>query len=142
MPIYLNVMAPHGKEIMVSSFFKHLFIYLSILIFGLFPDVFHTYKERKEEEGEKVKHEENSQKCPFRHTYFFLKKKKKKPAHPHFGAWSTFGSHLVRGPKALKIAFNKESDHGSVTMKREHGKTPFDMGQFMVHDVNKRDFWA
>ena len=30
-------------------------------------NIFHSYEERGEEEGEKVKHEENSKKCPFWH---------------------------------------------------------------------------
>jgi len=61
----------------------YLFIYLSLFLV-FFPNVFHTYKERKEDEVEKVKHEENSQNYLFRHTYFFLKKKKEKTSTPTF----------------------------------------------------------
>ena len=50
--------------------------------------------------------------------------------HGHF-SWSTFGLHLVKGPKALRMHL-KKLNHGSVTMKCDHGKIPSNMGQ--LHD--------
>ena len=43
-------------------------------------------------------------------------------------SWSTFDLHLVRGPnKCFKNWFFKRLDHGSWTMKSDHGKRPSSM---------------
>jgi hypothetical protein len=39
----------------------------NIIIIIFSPNIFHCYEERREEEGEKVKHEEKSQIVPFEH---------------------------------------------------------------------------
>ena len=69
------------------------------------PNVFHSYKERREVEGEKVKHEENFQIC---HCWAYIGKNQ----HIHFlvyghFSWSTFNLHLVMGPKDLRMHLKK-----------------------------------
>ena len=43
----------------------HSNIFLFFLIPFLWPIFFHSYEERREENGEKIKHEDNFQNCPF-----------------------------------------------------------------------------
>ena len=55
---------------------------------------------KREEEGEKVKHERNQKVYHNKnnqHIHFFM--------HGH-SSWSTFGLHLVRGPKAINLHFS------------------------------------
>ena len=57
----------------------------------------------------------------------------KKSAHPFFGAWLLLLVHVrftpSQGPKGPKFFFFHKSNHGIVTVKCDHGKRPFDMGQ-------------
>ena len=69
---------------------QRFFFFFFDFFFKMLPNIFHSYDERREEEGEKVKHEGNSQ------IHFLV--------HGHF-SWSTSGLHLVRGPKALRMHF-------------------------------------
>ena len=104
---------------------KMMFIFLFF-----FAKCFHGYKERREVGGEKIKHEEKSQNCPFLDIYICKKQHIHFLVHGHF-SWSTFGLHLVKGPKALKVCF-LELDYE----KCDHGKMPLTWDNFMVHDLN------
>ena len=73
----LQMSRGHGKEIPFS--YTHTHIILSKVI--------QVYEERREEEGEKVKHEENSQNYPFGHIF-------KKSAPPLSSAWSLLLVHV------------------------------------------------
>ena len=93
-----------------------------------------TIFRKKEEEGEKFKHEDNSQTTIFGHI-------SKKLAHPFFfGAWSFLLVHIwftpSQGPKGFKNAIiqirTMEVWSWSVTME----KCPLTWDNFMVHDIN------
>ena len=91
----------------------------------------------REGEGEKVKHEETLQNCPFWHTF------KQTLTYPLFGAWSLLLVHvrftLRQGPKYFKNAFFRKSHHGSATIPRsvtvEKSPPAWD-NLFVVRDVN------
>ena len=55
----------------------------------------------------------------------------RKTAHSLFGAWSFLLVHIQftpsKEPKGFVNYFLKKSDHGSWTMKRDHGKRPSSM---------------
>ena len=78
-------------------------------------------------EGEEVKHEKIPKTFLFEHIL-------KKSTHQilvlgHF-SWSTFGLHLVMGPKAIKLHFcESRAMDRSMTMKCDHGKMLSNMGQ-------------
>ena len=70
-------------------------------------------------------------KLPFLNIY------QKKNQHIHFwvhghSSWSTFGSHLVWGPKTLYIDIFEKLDHGCWSMEKDH----LPWSDFMVHGVN------
>ena len=58
----------------------------------------------------------------------------KKLAHPFFGAWLVLLIHiqctLSEGPKGFVNSFLKKLDHGSWTIKSDHGKIPPSMVWF------------
>jgi hypothetical protein len=83
---------------MNSSSSSSLFFFLFFL-----AKCFHSYEERREEEGMKVKYEGNSQNRPLLDMYL------KKSAHPLFGACSLLLVHVwftpCQGPKSFQNMF-------------------------------------
>ena len=97
-------------------------IIIIIIIYNIFAKLFHSCEELRDEEGEKVKHEEDFQNCLFLdichnspHIHLWV--------HGHF-SWSKFGLHLVKGPKVLKMHFLEFGQ-----WKCDRRKMPFDMGE-------------
>ena len=105
----------HGREMPFNI------LLICICIYGL-PNVI-VVRERRQEEGERVKHEKTSQNCPYGHIF-------EKNQHVHFlmhgqSSWSTFNLHLMGGPKSLSFTLYLELQ----PWKCDHGKWPSYMGQ-------------
>ena len=87
----------------------------------ILPNIFHSYEETREEEGEKVKHEENSR--------------------IHFcGAWSFLLVHIrftpSQGPKGFKNAFGRNQIMQVLSCNVTMEKWPLTWDNFMIYDVN------
>ena len=100
-----------------------LFVYLLYFI----AKSSHIYEERREEEGRRWSMKTICKISRFGH----LLKQSTDPRYDHF-PWSTFGLHLVKGPKAFTIHLKKKIR----PWKCEHGKCPLTWDNFIVHDVN------
>jgi hypothetical protein len=89
---------------------------------------FHIFEERREEEGEKVKHEESSQNNPL-WTYI------KKINTSALWCMSLLLVHIwstpSQGTNGLKNTYKTTEP-----WKCDHGKCPLTWDDFMVHDVN------
>ena len=95
----------------------------------IWPNISHSYKDKREEEGEKVKHIQNFQNCPFWTYIFFIENQHMHFwVHGHF-SWSTISVHLVRRPKTLRMHLFRNWTMEVCTTTCDHGKMPSDMGQ-------------